>query len=201
VDAAIKEFGLRPTGKSQTDHIKLIGGHAWTKTMYIKLIQQFGLETEVAKHLAETYGDRAWTVASMSTPTGMPPSPLSPRLIESPKGLSWPVHGTRFSPLYPYIEAEARYACRSEYALKATDFVARRTRLSFLNVQVTLECLPRVIDIMSEELGWDAKRKEREFDDAQEFLKSMGLPEVRRACLKIMEESLSELMAGRSKRN
>jgi len=78
VDAAIKEFGLRPTGKSQTDHIKLIGGHAWTKTMYIKLIQQFGLETEVAKHLAETYGDRAWTVASMSTPTGMPPSPLSP---------------------------------------------------------------------------------------------------------------------------
>lgn len=103
--------------------------------------------------------------------------------------------------MYPYIEAEARYACRSEYALKATDFVARRTRLSFLNVQVTLECLPRVIDIMSEELGWDAKRKEREFDDAQEFLKSMGLPEVRRACLKVMEESLSELMAGRSKRN
>ena len=70
VDAAIKEFGLLATGPSQTDHIKLIGGHAWTKTMYIKLIQQFGLETEVAKHLAESYGDQAWTVASMCSPTG-----------------------------------------------------------------------------------------------------------------------------------
>jgi len=73
IDAAIKEFNLTPTGKSQTDHIKLIGGHAWTKTMYIKLIQQFGLETEVAKHLSESYGDRAWTVASMCEPTGVFP--------------------------------------------------------------------------------------------------------------------------------
>lgn len=70
VDAAIKEFGLKPTGPSQTAHIKLIGGHAWTKTMYIKLIQQFGLETDVAKHLAESYGDRAWAVAAMEKPTG-----------------------------------------------------------------------------------------------------------------------------------
>lgn len=71
VDAAIKEFNLKPNGPSQTNHIKLVGGHAWSKTMYIKLIQQFGLETEVAKHLSESYGDRAWTVASMAKPTGM----------------------------------------------------------------------------------------------------------------------------------
>lgn len=31
---------------------------------------------------------------------------------------------------------------------------------------------------MGEELGWDMKRKEQEFDDAMEFLKSMGLPQV-----------------------
>lgn len=77
VDAAIKEFSLLPyvNGLSQTDHIKLIGAHAWSKTMYIKLIQQFGLEMEVAKHLAESYGDRAWTVASMAKPTGKCPVP------------------------------------------------------------------------------------------------------------------------------
>ena len=93
-------------------------------------------------------------------------------------GRSWPVHGVRISSLYPYIEAEARYACRCEYALTAIDFIARRTRLSFLNVQVTLETLPRVIDIMAIELGWDGKRKNAEFDQAQDFLRSMGLPEV-----------------------
>ena len=70
VDAAIKEYGLRSTGPSQTDKIKLLGAHAWSKTMYIKLIQQFGLETEVAKHLSESYGDRAWEVASMAKETG-----------------------------------------------------------------------------------------------------------------------------------
>ncbi len=59
---------------------------------------------------------------------------------------------TRFSHLYPYVESEARYACRFEVALKATDFIARRIRLSFLNVQITLVCLPRVIDITAEEL-------------------------------------------------
>lgn len=162
VDEAIKEYGLKPNGPSQTDHIKLIGAHGWSKTMYIKLIQQFGLETEVAKHLSESYGDRAWTVASMEDTTGR----------------SWPLHGVRLSPLYPYIEAEARYAVRCEYALTAVDFIARRTRLSFLNVQVTLECLPRVIEIMGEELGWDRKKQESEFDNAVQFLRSMGLQEV-----------------------
>ena len=130
--------------------------------MFIKLIQQFGLDTEVAKHLSNTYGDRAWTVAAMAEETG----------------LSWPIHGTRLSPLYPYIEAEARYACRAEYALKATDFIARRTRLSFLNVQAALDALPRTIEIMGNELGWDSARRDSEFDEAMIFLESMGLPGV-----------------------
>jgi glycerol-3-phosphate dehydrogenase len=81
VERAVSEFDLNPTGRSQTDHIKLSGGHAWTKTMYIKLIQQFGLETEVAKHLAESYGDRAWTVASMADQTGT--FPLAPLYFPS----------------------------------------------------------------------------------------------------------------------
>jgi glycerol-3-phosphate dehydrogenase len=33
-----------------------------------------------------------------------------------------------------------------------------------------------VIDIMSEELHWDAKRKEREWKESVTFLGSMGLP-------------------------
>jgi glycerol-3-phosphate dehydrogenase len=98
--------------------------------------------------------------------------------MATPTGQTWPLHGVPLSPLYPYIEAEARYACRHEYAQTAVDFVARRTRISFLNVQATLETLPRVIEIMGEELGWDKGRREWEFDNAQEFLKSMGLPEV-----------------------
>jgi glycerol-3-phosphate dehydrogenase len=46
---------------------------------------QYGLETEVAKHLSENYGDRAWTVCALAEATGT----------------TWPVHGVRLSPAYP----------------------------------------------------------------------------------------------------
>jgi hypothetical protein len=65
----------------------------------------------------------------------------------------------------------------SRYAQHATDFVARRARLSFLNVDATIEALPRVIEIMGDELKWDSDQREEEFDRTIVFLKSMGLPE------------------------
>jgi len=46
---------------------------------------QYGLETEVAKHLSNNYGDRAWTVLSLAQPTGE----------------AWPLYGIRLSPQYP----------------------------------------------------------------------------------------------------
>ncbi|KAN0063230.1 mitochondrial glycerol-3-phosphate dehydrogenase [Thecaphora frezii] len=159
VDRAIAEYGLKPQRGCVTKSTRLLGSHGWTKTMYVKLLQRFGLDTEVAKHLSNTYGDRAWSVCSIAEPTGQ----------------RWPIHGKRIDPLYPYIEAEIRYACRSEYAATAQDFIARRTRLSFLNAEATIESLPLVIDVMAEELGWDEKRKTKEWTDSVEFLGSMGL--------------------------
>ncbi|KAI9848900.1 MAG: mitochondrial glycerol-3-phosphate dehydrogenase [Thelocarpon superellum] len=181
VDAAIKDFQLQPApvnnapdvsgtemvndgarldGSCQTHQVKLIGSHGYSKTLFINLIQHFGVETDVARHLTESYGDRAWTVAALSSPT------------ES----RFPVRGHRLSPLYPFIDGEVRYAVRHEYAQTAIDVLARRTRLAFLNAQATLEALPKVIDLMAEELKWDSKRKAREWAESVQFLASMGLP-------------------------
>ena len=74
------------------------------------------------------------------------------------------------------IEAEVRYAVRHEYAQTAVDVIARRCRLSFLNVQAALGALPRVIEIMAEDLGWNHSRQQAEIDRATKFLASMGLP-------------------------
>jgi len=117
------------------------------------------LETEVAKHLSYDYGDRAWTVCTFAQPTGD----------------TWPLHGRRLSPQYPYIEAEIHYAVRHEYAQTAVDVIARRTRLSFLNAQAALNALPRVVEIMGEELKWSLSRKRQELECATTFLASMGL--------------------------
>jgi len=168
VDAAIKEYKLEVAAvyPCKTELLKLLGSHGWRKNLYVELIQQYGIETEVAKHLTDTYGDRAWNVCDMADKTG----------------LRWPVHGTRIDPVYPYIDAEVKYACRREYAQTAVDVIARRTRLSFLNSQAALEALPKVIGIMTDELKWDKKRAMKEFEDAKEFLLSMGLhPELRQA--------------------
>lgn len=181
VDEAIKHFRLQtkplntPTrisgtemiddaapldGTCQTHQVRLVGAHGYSKTLFINLIQHFGIETEVAKHLAEAYGDRAWTVAALSSPTGQ----------------RFPVRGKRISPLYPYIDGEVRYAVRHEFAQRAVDVIARRTRLAFLNAQAALESLPQVIDLMAEELKWDRKRKDLEWKESVAFLASMGLP-------------------------
>jgi glycerol-3-phosphate dehydrogenase len=181
VDEAIKIFRLQPKpltheprvsgtemiddaapldGTCQTHQVRLVGAHGYSKTLFINLIQHFGLGTEVAKHLTQSYGDRAWTVAALSSPTEK----------------RFPVRGKRISPLYPFIDGEVRYAVRHEYAQTAVDVIGRRTRLAFLNAQAALEALPKVIDLMAEELNWDTKRKKVEWKDAVQFLASMGLP-------------------------
>jgi glycerol-3-phosphate dehydrogenase len=181
VDEAIKLFRLQPKpltyvtrvsgtemiddaapldGKCQTHQVRLVGAHGYSKTLFINLIQHFGLGTEVAKHLTQSYGDRAWTVAALSSPTGR----------------RFPVRGKRISTLYPFIDGEVRYAVRHEYAQTAVDVIARRTRLAFLNAQAALEALPKVIDLMAKELNWDTKRKDLEWKDSVQFLASMGLP-------------------------
>jgi glycerol-3-phosphate dehydrogenase len=181
VDESIKVFGLKTSaitdavrvsgtemiddaapldGTCQTHQVRLVGAHGFSSTLFINLIQHYGLETEVAKHLAENYGDRAWTVAALASPTEE----------------RFPVRGRRLSPLYPFIDGEVRYAVRHEFAQRAVDVIARRTRLSFLNAQAALEALPKVIDIMGDELGWNKHRKGIEWTESVHFLASMGLP-------------------------
>lgn len=74
------------------------------------------------------------------------------------------------------IEAEVRYAVRHEYAQTAVDVIARRCRLSFLNAQAALGVLPRVVEIMAEDLNWNHSRQQAEIDRAIKFLATMGLP-------------------------
>ncbi|CCJ29156.1 unnamed protein product [Pneumocystis jirovecii] len=163
IDRAVKEFNLKPSSvKCLTSNIQLIGASGWKSTLYVSLIHQFGIDTDIAKYLSKNYGDRAWSVLDMSKLTGK----------------RWPSRGIRLNSRYPFIDGEVRYAVRVEYAQTCTDVLARRTRLAFLDVYAALEALPKVIDIMSEELNWSKTRKEQEWKNTLEFLCSMGLPET-----------------------
>jgi glycerol-3-phosphate dehydrogenase len=185
VDRAIKQFNLKIkpidyvpdiaglngidmsvpllNGTCQTHRIRLVGAHGYSTTLFINLVQHFGLDVEVAKHLATNYGDRAWDVAALAG--------------EMDNTEHYPLRGQRLSSLFPFIDGEVRYAVRSEYAQTAVDVLARRTRLCFLNAQAALHSLPKVIDIMADELHWSQQRKDTEWIETVQFLASMGLPQ------------------------
>lgn len=135
VDAAIKACDLQPKNGCITKGLLLEGGHNWTPTSFIRLVQDYGLETEVAIHLSNTYGDQAEKVAEMSSLTGK----------------RWPVTGVRLHQEFPYLEAEVKYAVK-EYARTAVDVIARRTRMSFLNVLAADEALPSLFYSFSSKL-------------------------------------------------
>ena len=47
---------------------------------------------------------------------------------------------------------------------------------SIFNAQAALGALPRVVEIMAEDLDWSHSRRQAEIDRATESLASMGLP-------------------------
>jgi glycerol-3-phosphate dehydrogenase len=144
---------LKPTRDCQTKGLLLEGAHAWSPTMFIRLVQDYGLESEVAQHLSQAYGDRAFAVAKLAELTGK----------------RWPVVGKRLHSELPYIEAEVRFAAR-EYACSAVDVIARRMRIAFLNAEAAMETLPRIVDILSQELLWSDKEKQEQLAKARKFL-------------------------------
>ncbi|PHH61265.1 hypothetical protein CDD81_643 [Ophiocordyceps australis] len=179
VDEAIKAFDLTPramqladisgaglpglttTGACQTRTTPVVGAHGFSSQLPAQLMEVYpNLDADVAHHLATNYGDRAWAlVADASSP-------------------SWS-GAKRLAPDFPYIEAEVRHSVRHESACTAPDVLARRMRLAFLDTQAALRALPRVIDIMASELGWDTARCAQEWRQTVHFLRSMGLPEDR----------------------
>ncbi|CAH1788191.1 unnamed protein product [Owenia fusiformis] len=179
VDKAVQVCNLNPASQCVTKGLLLDGSHNWTPTMFIRLVQDFGLENEVAQHLANTYGDRAFKVAKMAKITGK----------------RWPVVGQRLQEEFPYLEAEILYGIR-EYACTAVDMLARRTRLAFLNVHAAEEALPRIIEIMAKELDWSKAKQKEEMDSALLFLKNeMGLAlkaEAKNVPINFTKEEINE---------
>ncbi|XP_020860520.1 glycerol-3-phosphate dehydrogenase, mitochondrial [Phascolarctos cinereus] len=152
IDIAIKNHNFK-AGPSRTSGLYLQGGKDWSPTLYIRLVQDYGLESEVAQHLASTYGDKAFEVAKIASVTGK----------------RWPIVGVRLVSEFPYIEAEVKYGIK-EYACTAVDMISRRTRLAFLNVQAAEEALPKIVELMGRELNWSEEKKKEELDCATRFL-------------------------------
>jgi glycerol-3-phosphate dehydrogenase len=68
---------------------------------------------------------------------------------------------------WPYLEAEVIYAVRHEMACTPLDVLARRTRLAFLDTSAALGAVPRVVELMGRELGWNPDKAALELANAK----------------------------------
>lgn len=64
------------------------------------------------------------------------------------------------------------YCARNEYCESAIDFIARRSRLAFLDTDAARRALPRVVEILAAEHKWDESRKNEELKKGREFLET-----------------------------
>ena len=117
------------------------------------------MDKDVARHLTQNYGTRALQIAEISKNGYLNRKPTH--------------HAKSLLAKYPYLEAEVVFAVRQEFALKAVDVIARRTRIAFIDSTATGEIVPEIVELMGQMLGWSRSRKKEEIEECEEFLKTM----------------------------
>ncbi|CAN6461396.1 unnamed protein product [Victoria cruziana] len=165
VNLAIKSGKLNPSNSCVTQNLRIVGGDSYDPASFTILAQQYvrmkkttsgkivpgAMDSAVAKHLSHAYGTMAEKVA----------------IIAQNENL-----GKRLAHGYPFLEAEVAYCARNEYCESAVDFIARRSRLAFLDTDAAGRALPRVVEILANEHSWDKTRGKRELQNAKAFLET-----------------------------
>lgn len=141
VDHALKLFKLSaPKPTCQTEKLPILGSADYNEKGDLELIKKYGFDPDIAAYLNRTYGDQASKVAELTLDSD------SARLAES----------------HPVLEAEVLYAARYELAERVIDVLARRMPLALLDTEAARQAIPRTLEIMATELGWDQQRCDEE---------------------------------------
>lgn len=140
VDRAVQNFELSPPKGCISDRVPLVGGANYREDGDKALVREKNLDADIAYHLHRSYGDRAQKVVQLAD-----------------EGFS-----ARLHPDHPYIEADVVYGVRHELAQRAIDLLTRRLPLALLDREAARSAVGRTIEIMADELGWDAERRSEE---------------------------------------
>ena len=165
IDAAVAAGKLDAARPCRTARLPLVGAVGYTPGLFTEVAQNYtvphrpgAIDTRVAKHLAAAYGDRARAVTRLAEERGL---------------------GRRLTRGHPELEAEVVYAAHHEWCETAEDFIARRTRMAFVDVAATEQALPRVVELLAQEKGWGVWRRRRETARTKKFLASFnGVPSL-----------------------
>lgn len=79
-------------------------------------------------------------------------------------------------PDFAILEAEVAFSVRYDWCVAAEDFLCRRSRLAFVHKDAAIRALPRVVEIMAQELHWDTTTAQARTRDCMDYLQQFGGP-------------------------
>ena len=185
---------LSKATESKTLETSLVGLAGYHRHQQIHLIQEFGVSSKVAQRLVRAYGGRARDVLNIAVE--MEKEYLGKLHVHARGGgeseVDAALHSSRtfvednrefykenmLISGHPYLEAEVIFAVRHDWCVRATDFIARRTRLAFLDKYKAIQAVPKVVSLMAKELNWTPARQEEEVVYCIDYLRYFGGPHV-----------------------
>lgn len=183
VDTLVKDYNFDGRNKQllpcQTNKIILAGGEDYSKNYSARLIHEYKIPLKLAKHLSHNYGSRSALILELYTQSDFNKLPItlaatkdfhpSESEVSSENNLSYQSFDE------PFTIAELKYSLKYEYIRTPADFLARRTRLAFLNARQALTAVDGVVEIMKQEFNWDDETTAKLTKEAKEYIGQMGI--------------------------
>lgn len=150
IDKVCEQIGENRPCKTATYPLAGASGFAFEHWKNIQ--KDYKLAKDIAKNLMRKYGSRAVKVAALTHENPQ----WAERLVEA----------------YPFIKAEVIYQIREEMACTPRDVLARRMRLEIMDWEATQEALPKVVELMAQEMGWSEQKKAATIKTYSELLEN-----------------------------
>lgn len=173
------DFGDKQFKPCQTNQLILAGGEDYSKNYSARLIHEYKIPLKLANHLSNNYGSRSPLILELYNANDYNKLPVALASAKSFDASQSSTKEDNFLNFKRFEEsftvAELKYALQYEYIRTPVDFLARRTRLAFLNAKEALIAVDGVVEIMGNELKWNEQTKEKMRDDAVRYISSMGV--------------------------
>lgn len=180
IDTLVKKFDFgKKVGPCLTNELLLLGGEDYSKNYSARLIHEYRIPLKLAKHLSHNYGSRAPLILELyhqSDYNKLPITLASNKSFEVSDASASTGHNLSYQNFdEPFTIAELKYSLKYEYIRTPIDFLARRTRLAFLNARQALSAVDGVVEIMRHEYNWDNETTEQMRSTAVDFIGKMGI--------------------------
>ncbi|AOA63191.1 Glycerol-3-phosphate dehydrogenase, mitochondrial [Komagataella phaffii CBS 7435] len=154
----------------QTQHHKLVGAEDFDTSLAARLAQAYKVPSDLAAHLASNYGDRAPVILEIYKKDRANRLPVA--LAAADELAQLPTY-EEFE--FPFTVAELKYSVHNEYARHPLDFLARRSRLAFLDARAAQKAVKGVVKVMGDELNWDDEKRSQLEKETTQYIEHMGL--------------------------